>query len=121
VAENPWGQAIRAVPGLLFVAFAFVAPRRAIKKAWRQNALIKTVVSGSADDTGVQWNSAFVNGSFPWEVFLKRKQAEDMTLVFMAPNSVLYFPRAFFVDDRSWQAFNELVAARVAPTRPGTS
>ena len=113
VVEDPSGQAIRAIPALLFVAFAFIAPRRAINKAWRQNSLIKGAVSGFADETGVEWNSAFVAGRFPWDVALKRKQAKDMALVYIAPNSVLYFPRSFFADDSSWQAFNDLVASRI--------
>jgi hypothetical protein len=113
VAEDPWGQAIRAIVPLLFVAFAFIAPRRAIKKAWRQNALIKGPVSGVADESGLDWKSAFVTGRFPWEVLLKHKQTKDMVLLFTAPNSVLYFPKEFFTNEESWQAFRELVARRL--------
>jgi hypothetical protein len=110
VANDPMGQGLRLLAVLLFVAFMFIAPRRAIAKHWRANALIKAPISGMADETGIEWNSAFVTGRFPWDALYKGKQAEDIVLVYTAPSSALYFPRAFFADDTAWKAFRELVS-----------
>jgi len=113
ITANPLKLAIQALPYLFFVFFMAIAPRYAIRKHWSTNALIKSRVTGAADAEGIEWKTEYVTSRFPWKIFLKRKQAEDMVILYMATKTALYFPRLFFQDEAAWQSFCSIVEQNV--------
>ena len=117
VVADPVDQGLRIVAALLFTAFMVAFPRRAIRKQWQGNAVIKSPVNGAADEVALEWNSSFAAARFPWEAILKRKTAADMVLLYTAPNAVLYFPKAFFADEAAWAEFVVLSLRKVPRTK----
>ncbi len=117
IAADPIGQSVRIVPLLFLLAFMLIGPRYLTKRNWRNNPLARAPVTGSVDDQSVEWNGPYTTGRFPWGAFLKRKSADDMVLLYTAPNAALYFPRSFFPDEIAWQAFRAIAEVNVPRTR----
>ncbi len=86
----------------------------AIRRQWRRSPILGATITGEIDEAGVQWNSPFVAARYPWEQIQKAINADDMVVLYIAAFSVLYFPRQFFGDEASWQAFQGTVASRVS-------
>ena len=83
-------------------------------RTWRGVTSLTGRVHGAATISGIEWNTDNASARFTWAKLVKVQRARDLTLVFYAPRSAFYFPRAFFESDDSWKQFNEVLDANVA-------
>ena len=98
------------VAGVVAVAIAMPL---LLKRQWTQNKLIQGEISGIVDDDGIEWNSTYSRGRFPWSVAVKWRGTSDIVLVYVGPNQALFFPKEFFADEGDWERFRQTIRDRV--------
>lgn len=109
---------VSQLPGLLFAlalaAFMFIAPRRAIRKAWATNASVQAPLSGSVSPEGLAFQSVFADGQFPWSALYGYRLAPGLLLIYTSNRQVLWLLPRFFAGEAEWRAAVAMAASHLA-------
>ena len=83
--------------------------RRLPRRHWRRMPDLHGAATGTAGADGVRWQTATVESRYSWDRIARAREADGMVLLVCAPRGALYFPREFFTDEASWNAFRSIV------------
>jgi len=113
IVTDPLDQLPRLFIALGLAAILFIAPRRAIRKAWASNANVQAAFSGLLSDEGIEWRGAKVQGHFQWSDLYGYRAAPDFVIIYTSSNQAVWlFPR-FFAKPEDWQVAVGLVTTHL--------
>jgi hypothetical protein len=103
---------------LLFGVFALMLPRITVRRAFATDRLLFEPIAGEADEQGIRMESAHGRADLPWTLMHKVVVSTNVVTVYQSVQIIRMFPREFFADEESWQAFRRLAAAAPASAKP---
>jgi hypothetical protein len=80
----------------------YVAPRRAIRKAWQSNASVRAPVSGTVSSGGLAWHGPFVEGRFPWSALFGYRAKPTLMLIYTSNRQAVWLFDRFFSSPADW-------------------
>ena len=98
-----WGWISRDAPlavwptvFVLLFAFLLVMRRRAARRNWERTAQFAEAFSGTVSDEGIVKEAPSGRYEEKWRAYIGYRAADDMVLLYCAPNVVTPFPRSHF-------------------------
>jgi len=102
-----------AIMGIVSVLLFSTLPQWNTILNWRRFKKYTGSYTGSADADWIKTHHSLINMELRWAVF-KHVYANDKVLILcVSPMISRFIPRSFFASDADWNAFVELVKAKV--------
>jgi len=101
-----------------FGVMLLLSPRFTVKRAFATDRLLSERITGEADEEGVRLETAHGRSDLPWTLMHKVVVTPNLVTIYQSASILRVFPRDFFPDEESWQAFLRLAAAAPAAGKP---
>ena len=103
---------------VLFGVMLLLSPRMTVKRAFATDRLLSEPITGEADEHGIRTEQAHGRANLPWALMHKVAITPTLVTIYQSAQLLRIFPREFFADEESWQAFRRLAAAAPSNAKP---
>jgi len=103
---------------LLFGVMLLITPRMTVKRAFATDKFLSEPITGEADEQGVRLETAHGRSDLPWAMMHKVVITPALVTIYQSAQILRIFPRAFFADEQSWEAFRRLATAAPSVAKP---
>jgi hypothetical protein len=110
-----WGMPVFLV---LFGVMLLISPRMTVKRAFATDRFLSEPITGEADEQGIRMEQAHGRSDLPWALMHKVVITPSLITIYQSAQLFRVFPREFFADEESWQAFRRLAAAAPSNAKP---
>jgi hypothetical protein len=114
-APVSWGMPVFLV---LFGVMLLISPRMTVKRAFATDRFLSEPIKGEADEQGIRMEQAHGRVDLPWTLMHKVAISPTLVTIYQSAQLLRIFPREFFADEESWQAFRTLAALAPSNTKP---
>lgn len=94
-------------------ATLWFTPWWAARRQFRSSSLLRAPIHGSANESGIRFNSEYGTSEIPWHAFHKARFSSDAVLLYPTAAVFHIVPREFFDGQTSWETFVALVRQQV--------
>ncbi len=109
-----------AVVIALTIVYLRIAPERAAKSALRDNPVAKAPISIEISPEGFSASTQFGTSNLPWSLFVRRKQSDNLLLLYQNESLFHMVARRWFASDALWHDTLRLVGEQVSASPPKT-
>jgi hypothetical protein len=117
---EPLSEWVVMAPALFALQCGGVAlwftPWWAARRQFRSSSLLRAAIHGSANESGIRFNSEYGTSELPWHAFHKARFSAGAVLLYPTAAVFHIVPREFFEDQTSWETFVALVRQQVKKT-----
>jgi len=103
---------------VLFGVTLLIMPRMTVTRAFATDKLLSERITGEADEQGVRMEQAHGRSDLPWAMMHKVVVTPALVTIYQSAQLLRIFPREFFADEQSWEAFRRLAAAAPSAAPP---
>jgi len=94
--------------------YPYLAPYLSAERTWKRLRLEERI-SGTVSESGIAMTLVDASLDYRWGTYQRARVSEDMVLLYLDGYLWNMFPRSLFSSGTDWQAFTELVRAKVPP------